>query len=527
MVILKRISKFKYQFSGSPEQETTIRNALSVRTEGYQFTQAFKDWGWDGKHKFYNKQNIFLFGLLNIVTKKLTEKNIPFKIIDEIKLVKVLTDNLDLRLYVHQKEGINQFFLKNFGIILIPTRGGKTFTAAEGIRLVLEQHQNQKVIFVVDGIDLLNQTIKEISNFLNIPKKNIGTIQGEVFEPKQITLATVQTIQSIIAAKIRKTKKPLSQEKILLKTKENRLRKKALLDYFKTVKFGIFDEIHDCMASDSRISILKYFDFDFLLGLSATPYKSGETEEDMNSVANLNLMANFGGIVYTVEEEVLRGRGVLAKDKVLLLLIPHKFEDYEVRHLEENEPEQSAKRYQYYENRVIFDNKDRDSIILQIISIVRKLKVKTLMLFESVRHGKNIEKLSGEKFLSGENNKDERYHYTKHFLLGKGKILLASDIYKKGITLPEVSILCNVDGGREDSLIIQRRGRALGATENKQNAIIIDLIDEYGEFFSDHSLNRIKVYEQKVGIDNIDVIDTSDADFNKLLFDYLSNFSKL
>jgi len=528
MLTLTRISNFKYHFQGAPKDERIVRNVLSVFVEGSQFSTAFRDFGWDGKHKFYNgRNNTFLFGLIEIVRKELTDKSVKFQIIDEIELARIDCSTLSLKLYTHQKEAITEFFEKNFGIICIPTRGGKTFTAAEGIKLVTEQIPNSNVLFVVDGVDLLHQTIDEIASYLNISKKHIGIIQGEHFEPKQITVATVQTLQSIVTAKFRKSKKTLSAEDYRKKINDLKLRKVTLLNYFKTVNFGIFDEIHECMSSDDRLALLKHFNFSFLLGLSATPYKKGEVEGSMNYVTNLNLLANFGGIVYVVEEQILRDRGVLAKDKVLLLLVPHEIPKHEREFMSQKQPEQSAKRYQFYENRIIFHNAFRDSIVLQLISIVRKLKIKTLLLFESIEHGKNIEKLSGEKFLFGENNKDERKYYTKHFLSGKGKILLASGIYRKGITLPEVQILINVDGGKEDSLIIQRRGRAIGATDSKQHALIIDLADEFEEFFSEHSLNRIKVYEERIGLENIDVLNVLDIDFHKTLQDYLANWQNV
>jgi superfamily II DNA or RNA helicase len=528
MLILKRISKFLYQYSGLPNEEKLVRETLSILVDGYQFTAAYRDFDWDGKHKFYNgKHRTFKFGFIDKITRQCEKSNIKYQLIDDIKLVQIKPKDLRINLHLHQKEGVVEFFKKNFGIVFVPTRGGKTYLSGECIRIIIENIKDINVLFVVDGIDLVKQTTDELSKYLNIHKNKIGRIQGEHFETKQVTIATIQTIQSCLSAKIRKTKKPITAIAYRKKLEDLRFKKKRMLDYFKSVKFGIFDEIHESMASESRQKVLSHFDFDFLLGLSATPYKSGETEESISTIENMNLLGSFGGICYTVEESVLKERGVLAHDKALIISIDHDSNKLQNAINSFSEPEESSKRYQYYKDRIIFNNQFRDSTLLQLISIVRKLKLKTLFLFESVEHGRNIEKMSGEKFLSGVNNQDERKHYTKHFLSGSGKILLASNIYKKGITLPEVQILVNVDGGEEDSLIIQKRGRALGTTKTKKRALIIDFFDVCEDYFSKHASNRLKVYELKIGTENIDVINSEDVDFNKMLFDYLSNWQNV
>jgi len=101
--------------------------------------------------------------------------------------------------------------------------------------------------------------------------------------------------------------------------------------------------------------------------------------------------------------------------------------------------------------------------------------------------------------------------------------LLATNIFNKGLTLPEVEVLTNVGGGKEQSLIIQKKGRTLGTTETKKKALTIDFID-VSPYFSEHSLSRIQVYEKEVGIENIAIFDSSDEDFYQDLREFIVNW---
>ncbi len=74
-------------------------------------------------------------------------------------------------------------------------------------------------------------------------------------------------------------------------------------------------------------------------------------------------------------------------------------------------------------------------------------------------------------------------------------------------------MIINVSGDRKESLIIQRRGRVLGSTEEKQKALTIDFIDDFPNYFAGHALDRIEVYEKVMERKNIHVINLDNIDF--------------
>ena len=86
---------------------------------------------------------------------------------------------------------------------------------------------------------------------------------------------------------------------------------------------------------------------------------------------------------------------------------------------------------------------------------------------------------------------------------------MASGIFKKGVTVSEVEVLINVDGGLEDANTIQKKGRVLGTTASKDRSLIIDFFDVYSLYFSEHSEARLNAYINAIGEDEVGILDTS------------------
>lgn len=479
MITITRIDFKHYKFfSEIPKEMKIVKHALSVYVEGAHFSDLFKKHLWDGYHKFYTKEGVFEIGLIDEVVFHLNDNEISYKIIEEdFRKIKIEDIHVSTKLRPHQSEAVNAFFTKNIGIVKVPTRGGKTFISGEIIKQVLLYNKNAQVLFYVDTIDLFDQTVAELSKYLNVQEKSIGTINGLGVRIKQVTIAMVQTVTSIF-----------SRRPDL---------KKELIKYFRDLNLLIVDEIQEYM-SDNRMSLLKKCKrIDFVLGLSATPFKQG------NMIGNLSIKGFFGGIVYEVSIERLQTEGHLALDKVILISHEHQ---QKIKISAEDKP----KKYHIFLTKLIHENKDRNSILLSLIKICNYNKWKTLVIFNSKVHGNLISNLSGCNFISGDDKTEVRNTNKENFLRGRGKVLLVSNIYKKGITLPEVEILIIADGGLEASNILQKKGRVLGAVENKTKALTIDIMDIEDVYFSDHSTNRLEAYVETVGNERIEIYDEFD-----------------
>lgn len=491
-----------YYQSTIKEEISILEKSLSIYVEGSEYSNMVREGKWDGYAKYFDKGKFcFWYGLMSHVEQKLNKRQIKYKKegfnYNSLEWVefsdKVSADNRD-----YQRNAILEFLKVGNGIILVPTRGGKTFIASELIRLLIGSTRASSVLFITDNVDLFAQAIKDISSYLGLKEGDIGKIRGDKFVIKQITVGMIQTIQSILYGK----KNNLSKQK---RVKRNQLEK-----YLKSVEFPIVDEIHEYGASSRRIAILRKFSsYKYYLGLSATPYK-------LNKIANMNIDSVTGGIIYNISERDLTERKVLADSKILLLLFEH---DSSIL---SNEHTYSQVKLQF-----IIKNPKRNSLIAHILSLCDYLGLKTISMFQSIEHGKHISDITGYRFISSDADSEERIKAKEDLLSKSGGILLVSDIWKKGITLPGVEVLINVSGGKEASLFLQRRGRILGVTSTKKKALYIDFIDDCSYYLGEHGLLRIEAYEKQAGKKNIDVLDVSSIEIHKDIRDYLIEFFEL
>ena len=192
--------------------------------------------------------------------------------------------------------------------------------------------------------------------------------------------------------------------------------------------------------------------------------------------------------------------------KVFMLLIDHNDIDY-------SEPIDDDD-YADCRKKLIFENKFRNEILKRLIELLRdELHLKTLVLFQSVEHGSKMAELLGETFISGKTKAADRQQAKEIFLEGSGKVLMASNIFKKGVTLPQVEVLINADEGLEDANTIQKKGRVLGATADKPRSLVVDFFDLYDAYFSEHSETRLNTYIRSIGQKRIGILDTSVEDW--------------
>lgn len=478
-VTITRINNFEYSFKLSSKNGIRhVAKALTFRNpDPFAYSSKIE--------KFDKKKMTFKIGMLPTLEKYIRVHNLSYQISDyDFSLPEgVEIDNRMSGKYIHQRKAVEAFYRRRFGIIVVPTRGGKTFIASEILRIFLNTDDGN-FLFCVDNTTLFNQAVNDIKEYFEpYGGIEVGEIRaGLVDTSKRVTVAMIQTIQSTFSARCKDKKK-----------------KKELDKYFKGLKFLCVDEIHE-NCSDAKLKTYKKAkNLEYQLCLSATPYRAGTL------VQNLKLKEWSGDVIYNITEKKLRDRKVLSDYRVFMLLINH------------NDIEYDIEDYNGYRKELIFENKLRNKILLKVIDVLRELNLKTLVLFQSVEHGRRVESLSGIPFISGANDSEERERAKAEFLEGEGGFLLASDIFKKGVTLPAAQVLVNVDGGLEEANIIQRCGRVLGATDNKKKSVIIDFFDLYDAYFSKHSETRLNNYVDRIGEKKVGILDVSCEDWSETL----------
>lgn len=503
MVTLKRKSKTTVEFiaTSSKEMKVLIKK-LTFFIEGAVYAESFKNHSWDGKKKFFRNKNEIAFGLTKYVCEFLASEGIEYELSNfsdfnpEIDISNLAFTTM---LRSHQLEAVKTFFDNPYGphgIIKIPTRGGKTFTAAESIRIAQILGEDVSV-FLVDSIDLLNQTVTEFSKFFGIEESEIGILQGEtVWEFKKINVASVQTISRILYPTKTKSKTVDGEKKTRKKNKEelkaDLLRKRKLETLLKQVKFLIIDEVQEFSSKTRLGTIRKFSRVNLLMSLSATPFRS----ED--EIGNMSLREVVGDVIYEVSETSLIEGGSLVKNKVLIVLF-------------NNEIKMGDTYLEYYEENIVKDG-DRNQLVCDLVDILKRLKLKSLFMITRKDHGNHLSEKTGITFVSGNDDIVERDAIKTEFLEKENGILFASDIYKKGVSLNNCEVLANISGGKEQSAIMQKRGRVLASVDGKSTALIIDIFDEK-PYFSEHSENRLKAYISKIGEENISVLQYGEETF--------------
>lgn len=133
--------------------------------------------------------------------------------------------------------------------------------------------------------------------------------------------------------------------------------------------------------------------------------------------------------------------------------------------------------------------------------------VSTLILYKIIDHGKELLKLIPEAILlSGDNDSEERESAIKKFKNEESRIIIASNIFKQGISINNIRMLINISGGKSKIEVLQKIGRALRKHPGKEVAIIYDFLDKGNDFTYRHSLQRMKLYKDQ-GFSNIIVED--------------------
>ena len=475
IVKIDRINNFEYSFKLSSQDGIRhVSRALTFRNpDPYAYSPNIE--------KFNKRGMTFRIGMLPTLLDYLRSKHISFELTDyDYTLPEgiVIDDRMSGK-FIHQRKAVEAFFKRRFGIIVVPTRGGKTFIASEILRIFLDSDEGN-FLFLTDNTTLFTQAVSDIKKYFErYGGIEVGEIRaGSVDLSKRVTVGMIQTIQSVLSARCK-----------------DRAKQKSLQKYLKTLKFLCVDEIHD-NCSDSKLKIYKRCTaLEYQLCLSATPYRANTL------VQNLKLKAWSGDIIYTITEEKLRERGVLSDYKVFMFMLDHNDIEYDDP-IDDDD-------YADCRKKLIFENNFRNDVLKRVIETLRDMNLKTLVLFQSVEHGRAMSELLGERFISGVTKSDEREESKRNFLSGEGGVLLASNIFKKGVTLPEVQVIINADEGVEEANTTQRKGRVLGATETKKRSLVIDFFDIYDAYFSEHSQTRLNTYIRAIGKKRIGILDVS------------------
>ena len=340
----------------------------------------------------------------------------------------------------------------------LATGAGKTEVAiaiTKGLRL--------PTLFLTHRVNLLTQTAKRYASRCPELADQIGILGGGITEPKLVTIATVQTLYSLVK------KNP-----------------KQMAEFLAQFKFLIIDEAHRSGAKQFYLPSMLCRNAYYRLSLTATPFMSGDDEADMY------LMGTTGPIVTTVTNGELIAQGVLARPMFKFFTI--------------TEPNlKSFSNWRDIYERGIIYNVQRNTLIAQQAAKLTDMGCRILVICREVAHTAILHELLVEAGVRVEVcNGDKDYHERDKALerMAKGRIdaLVCTNIFDEGIDVGEINAVILAAGTKSAPALFQRTGRAIRKKADGENyAIVIDFIDETHRILSEHSWQRYNLVRSEAG----------------------------
>ena len=190
--------------------------------------------------------------------------------------------------WIHQEEAISIFLEKKHGILEMATGSGKTYTAIQIMKKLLEVKKVERIIIIIYGNDLLYQWYYSLLNEMHNIK-----IFRQFDKYREINKFVLVKGQSILlltrdADRIRECLIELEKRRDSDETKKNTML--------------IFDEIHGLGSPKLRDTLKGYLQgYTYRLGLSATP------ERDYDEEGNIFIKDEIGDVIYKFDLEEASG----------------------------------------------------------------------------------------------------------------------------------------------------------------------------------------------------------------------------
>lgn len=527
--IIKDSDGNKIVFHGSANETTNAihpdLNFESITVFKSWQPEIYKEFGDAFEHGFNdlwlgNDENIITLDMSSEMYEKLSKLYINQSIVikdkchDEIQLISELEyirknhypiiptsiNGKAFDIYKHQRKALNEWFSHGRkGLFKLATGSGKTITSMYGVSSMFNNAAgNRKMLFVVavPYQALADQWVKELAMFNMKPIKCYGS--RKTWESKlsdKLTLLQNEKIEFLSVVVVNRTlMTPYFHSQI------SRINRDSL--------FFVGDECHH-HASDNAKKFLP--DAAFIMGLSATPFLEDD-EREYNDEPNFEkdaLVEYYGNIVARYSLANALAEGILTPYKYHLILV--ELSDIESETYLDLSKEiarlmaiDKSKNNKALSNAIrkrnkIVSNAEMKSVVLDKLLKEGDFKDKSHTLFY-VGEGTAIENDQVEeaqrkdisqlqtiakvvvdngwkpsKFTSLESRSD-RHIIMDSFIDGSIDALVSMRVLDEGIDIPQCKRAFILASSRNSRQFIQRRGRILRKSDNKDYAEIYDFI---------------------------------------------------
>jgi superfamily II DNA or RNA helicase len=445
--------------SATEDERVWLREYLSFEDQSRKFVR-----GRDGRVEARAaprvsllKGSTFPAGLVGLVRKNGIVKHFNVEVVDKrVRPCEPLDVPLDwLRDY--QLEAVDRAVKKTRGILDSPTGSGKTEMAI-GIAMRLGK---TNTLMITPEADLMHNAARRWEK--RVPGVQAGRIgDGHMTPCDGFTAATFQTLAS------RMKKEP------------------KLRDYLATVGCMIIDEVHT-LPADSFYAVAQAIPAYWRIGMSGTPLARGDRK-------SLFSIASTGAIIYKIEPSLLIERGYISRPRIRMLRV---------------EQEGVAREWRTAYTKFVVESRARNRAL--VVAAERAAKPGLVFVREK-KHGKilveQIRKAGlRAEFVWGEKNTSQRDEAIRKLEDGELDVIVCSVVFQTGTDIPSLRSLVIGTGGKSEIAALQRVGRGMRRTEDKDEFEVWDIMDAEPKGQGDqtgnkwnarHSRERFRAYA-KVG----------------------------
>ena len=236
----------------------------------------------------------------------------------------------------------------------------------------------------------------------------------------------------------------------------------------------LVDEVH-VLPSDTywRVSMTTQQAY-YRFGLSGTPLARGDRR-------SLLAIASTGPIIYRIQPDVLIAAGVLAKPRIQLVPVAQL---------------STCKTWQGVYGECIVRSRTRNQTI---VDCAKRAEKPCLVFVKEIQHGRLLtERLLKAnlraEFVFGADSTPERQAATRRLVRGDLDVLVSSVIFQEGVDIPQLRSVVIANGGRSVIAALQRIGRGMRVTADKNTFQVWDVADHGCKLLERHTKARVRAY---------------------------------
>ncbi len=375
-------------------------------------------------------------------------QGVKFRIDDQRRTMPAVDFRFRGRLKPFQKIAVEAMLAKDFGTLSSATGSGKTVMA-----LYIIARRKQPALIIVHTKELAAQWVDRIETFLGIGPEAVGFIGGgRKVVGEKISVALVQSLY------------------------------KCADEVAKKIGFLLVDECHRC-PSRTFTEAVSSFDSQFMLGLSATPYRRDELSK--------LIFWHLGDMHHQVDKRRLIETGDVLPAEVIF-----RETHFETRLDPVNE-------YSRMLAELTTDTERNLMIASDVAAEAAKNTGICLILSDRKAHCENLQAMLRYRFklqselLTGDLDVAERKNVIQRLEQGRVRILIATgQLIGEGFDCKDLTTLFLATPIKFSGRLLQYLGRVLRPAAGKKYARVFDYVDVHVETLKKAAKARNRVYHK-------------------------------